>query len=127
MRAYDVAIASLVIDAPAKWTDNVLSQHQVPGVTSARRGVARRIPYPALLHLALTYELHVDLGTGVRDALALAHDLLTAAAGETWRGRIRISFDRAAFERMLDQRIRAVLESAPAPRRGRPPRQRVRQ
>ena len=29
MRSYDIAIASLTIDAPAKWTDNLLSQHAV--------------------------------------------------------------------------------------------------
>ena len=43
MRSYDVAVASLAIDATSKWTDNILSQHAVLGVISARRGVARRI------------------------------------------------------------------------------------
>ena len=122
MRFYDVAIASLAIDAPAKWTDNLLSQHDVPGVTSARRGVARRIPRPTLLLLALTRELHVSLAMGVRDALQLATRLLTEDARHEWRvGSVGVVIDRVALERALDERLRIALESAPAPRRGRPP------
>jgi hypothetical protein len=125
VRGYDVAIASLAIDAPLKWTDNVLSQHNVAGVVGARRGVARRISRVALLHLALTRELHVSLGMGVRDALALATEMLTHDPGVSIaRESVRISCDRVALERALDRRLREALESAPAPRRGRPPRRR---
>ena len=122
MRFYDVAMASLAIDAPVKWTDNVLSQHRVSDVVSAHRGVARRIPHTALLHLALIRELHADLGLSVRDALGLARQLLAPDGdGEAWRGSVRIRCDRASLERSLDLRLRDALESAPAPRRGRPP------
>lgn len=122
MRFYDVAIASLAIDAPARWTDNLLSQHDVPGIPSARRGVARRIPRPTLLVLALTRELHVSLALSVRDALRLATALCADPAGGEWRdGAIRLVLDRAALEHSLDERLRIALESAPAPRRGRPP------
>ena len=73
-----------------KWTDNVLSQHDVPDVVSARRGVARRIPHTALLHLALIRELHADLGLSVRDALGLARQFLAPDGdGEAWRGSVR--------------------------------------
>jgi hypothetical protein len=116
-----------VIGAPAKWTDNLLSQHQVSGVTSARRGVARRIPHSALLHLALTHQLHHAVGMGVRDALELAAQLLDGGTGETRRGPVHITLDRQSFERAIERRIREVLESAPSPRRGRPPAQRSRQ
>jgi len=123
MRGYDVAIASLAIDAPTKWTDNVLAQHDVPGVVAARRGVARRISRAALLQLALTRELHIGLGLGVRDALALAHELLALDAQPSIaRESVRISYDRTALEHALDRRLRDALESAPVPRRGRPPR-----
>lgn len=89
---------------------------------AARRGVARRIPRPALLALALTRELHVGLGLGVRDALRLAIALLAEEGGGEWRdGAIRLVLDRGALERALDERLRVALESAPAPRRGRPP------
>ena len=119
MRFYDVAVASLAIDAPAKWTDNVLSQHEIPGISTARRGVARRIPHATLLHLALTRELHAVLGLSVRDALSLARQLLvTERAGEVRRGSIVLTLDRAHLERTVERRLRDALESAPTPRRG---------
>jgi hypothetical protein len=124
VRFYDVAITSLAIDAPLKWTDNVLSQHSVMDVVSARRGVARRVPHSALVHLALTRELHVELGLGVRDALGLARQLLTPAGvsgpSEVRRGHLRLACDRSALERTLEGRLREALETAPSPRRGRP-------
>jgi hypothetical protein len=125
MRGYDVAITSLAIEAPIKWTDNVLSQHVVPGVTAAQRGVPRRISRTALLHLTLVRELHVQLGLGVRDALALAIEILAEGADRPIaRGSLRLHCDRAALERTLDVRLRDALESAPRPRRGRPARSR---
>jgi hypothetical protein len=125
VRSYDVAVASLAIDAPLKWTDNVLSQHDVAGVAAARRGVARRIPHATLLHLALTRELHAVLGLSVRDALPLARQLL-ATEGDlaVQRGSVRLVLDRALLERAVDRRLRDALESAPTPRRGPPARRR---
>jgi hypothetical protein len=74
------------------------------------------------LLLALTRQLHVSLAIGVRDALQLATRLLADDGGAEWRmGALRLVLDRAALERALDDRLRIALESAPAPRRGRPP------
>lgn len=127
MRFYDVAMASLAIDAPVKWTDNVLSQHHVNDVVAARRGVSRRIPRTALVSLALTRALHLTLGMSVRDALALAHDVLSSDDGASaTRGHLRLLCDRVALERALDLRLRDALESAPAPKRGRPSLRRAR-
>jgi hypothetical protein len=123
LRSYDVAMASLAINAPLKWTDNAISQHDVANIVTTRRGIARRIPHTALLHLALARQLHVTLGMSVRDALELARELLSA--DETTgarRGLVHIACDRAELERTLDLRLREALESAPVPRRGRPPR-----
>lgn len=122
MRSYSVAVSSLAIGAPPKWLDNLLSHFPVPEVDTDRRGVARRIPHSALLRLALTRELHVALHMGVRDALRLAEELLAATQGTVSRGgQLRVSFDRPSFERELADRLRDALESAPTPRRGRPP------
>lgn len=122
MRTYDVAVASLAIDAPAKWTDNLLSHHAVPGVVAEQRGVARRIPYDALRFLAVARELHVRLRLGVRDAVEMAAALLSNDEGVVHPGgHLRVSLDRSGLERELDVRLRDALESAPAPRRGRPP------
>ena len=123
MRSYTVAVVSLAINAPGKWTDNIISQHAVPGVISARRGVARRIPHHALVRLAVVRQLHADLGLGVADALRVAANILDTSnpPGVFSCGQIQLSIDRAELERVLHARLRDALESAPAPRRGRPP------
>src|SRR5690348_10808921 len=123
MRSYSVAISSLAIGAPHKWLDNLLSHFPLPDVASERRGVARRVPHSALLRLALARELHLELGMGVRDALALASDLLSSSEGAVSRGgHLRVTCDRRALEQSVNARLRDALESAPAPRRGRPAR-----
>jgi hypothetical protein len=121
MRSYSVAISSLAIGAPHKWLDNLLSHFPLPDVASERRGVARRVPHSALLRLALARELHLELGMGIRDALALAGDLLSSSEGAVSRGgHLRVTCDRRALEQSVSARLRDALESAPAPRRGRP-------
>lgn len=122
MRSYDVAIAALAIDAPQKWVDNILSHHRVPGVVAARRGITRRIPHATLLQLALTRHLHTEIALGVRDALRLAGALLADDDPVHASAHVSISVDRAAFTNALAARLRAAIESAPTPRRGRPPR-----
>lgn len=121
MRSYDVTIASLAIDAPTRWTDNLLSQHTLPDVISAHRGVARRISYPALMRLALIRQLHTRLGLGVGDAIRIASKLLDSGGSSVHEsGQLRLSVDQPGLERTLDARLAEALESAPAPRRGRP-------
>lgn len=123
MRLYSVSIAALAIGSSQKWLDNVLSHFPVPDVAVRKRGVARRIPHRALLQLAVTRELHVELGMGVRDALFLASELLASDGDSVSRGgHLRVTLNRAALERELSSRLLDALESAPAPRRGRPAR-----
>jgi hypothetical protein len=88
-----------------------------------KRGVARRIPYGTLMHLALAHELHASLAMGVREALQLASELLAADTGVVSAGgHLRITCDRAILEQELSERLRDALEFAPTPRRGRPAR-----
>ena len=122
MRTYGVAVASLAINAPIKWTDNLLSQYEIAGVITTQRGVARRIPHAALLLLAIARELHETLRLSVRDAVAMAPALLDDGAGAAHSGgHLRVVLDRPALERDIAARLRDALESAPSPRRGRPP------
>jgi hypothetical protein len=64
----------------------------------------------------------MSLGIGVREALAMASELLAGEGSAVLqRGHLTVSVDRAALARSLDLRLRDALESAPTPRRGRPP------
>ena len=126
MRLYSVAVASLAIDAPGRWTDNLIAQHDIPDVLSRTRGVARGISWAGLVRIALIREFHVALGCGVRDAVALSDALLQSATGNLKVGRwSTVAFDRRVLEQDLQHRLAEALESAPRPRRGRPARRAV--
>ena len=121
MRVYDIAVATLAIGAPRKWTDNVLSQHRVPEVTSVRQGVARRISYQALLRLAIIRQLNTELGIGVANSVHFADRLLESGqAAVLGAGQLSLGVDLTALRRVVDERLAAALESAPSRRRGRP-------
>ena len=122
MRSYDVAVAALVVNATVKWTDNLLSQHNIPQVISARRGIARRITHPALIRIALIRQVHVGLGASVADSVRIAAHILDSGAPGVYESRqLMLVVDIKELERQLSERLAGVLESAPSPRRGRPP------
>ena len=115
-------MTALAIDAPLRWTDNVVTLHDIPGVSGSQRGIARRVAHQALLTLAVVRQLHVSLGMSVRDAVHMAPSLLAdPPVGVPGSGQLCVTLDRSALERELERRLRAALESAPVPRRGRPP------
>jgi hypothetical protein len=121
-RLYNVAVASLAIRAPVKWTDNLISQHAIPDVHRIARGVARGISWSALVRIALVRALHIRLGCAIHQSVSLAAELLASSDGSTSPdGGITLAFDRQAFERVLQSRLAEALEVAPRPRRGRPP------
>lgn len=122
MRSYSVAIASLVIDATSKWTDNLLTQHAIPGISSARRGIARRISHSALIRIALIRQLHIHLGVSVGNGVRIATRLLDSSTHPVFRsGHLSLSVDLMVLAQQVDDSLASVLESAPTPRRGRPP------
>ena len=126
MRLYSIAVASLTIDAPVKWTDNLIAHHVIQDVRSRTRGVARGVSWAGLVRIALVRELHVALGCGVREAVALSDALLLASPGNLKVGRwSTLAFDRRVLEQDLQRRLAEALESAPRPRRGRPARRAV--
>jgi hypothetical protein len=74
------------------------------------------------MRIAVIRMLHVKLGCGVREAVALAEVVLESRDGDVHLGPwLTLSIERAAVERELHGRLAEVLESAPRPRRGRPP------
>jgi hypothetical protein len=123
LRGYDIAIAALAIDAPRKWLDNLLSHHTIAEVQPGRQGQARRVSYGALMRLAVIRQLHAQLGIGVGDAVRLSETLVASGHAHVLAlGQLTLSVDVDALRHSLDQRLATALESAPSPRRGRPPR-----
>ena len=123
MRLYSVAVAALAAGAPVKWTDNLIAQHSIPDVRSRCRGVSRGVSWTGVIRIALTRALHLRLGCGVREAVALSTALLRAPNGTiTLDEHVTLAIDRAALELDVQRRLAEALESAPSPRRGRPAR-----
>ena len=126
MRLYSIAVASLAVEAPSKWTDNLIAHHAMPDVRSRTRGVARGVSWAGLVRIALVRELHIALGCGVREAVALSDALLQSPACNVSVGRwTTLTVDRRALEEDLQRRLAEALESAPRPKRGRPARRAV--
>lgn len=122
MRSYTVAVASLAIDAPDRWTDNILSQFVIPDVVSIRRGVARKITHAAVVRLAVVRQLQTLLGIGTGDALRLTTEMLCSGpVGVFESGHLTLSVNWTEVERAVNARLANALESHPMRRRGRPP------
>lgn len=124
-RVYDVAVSALALDVDPKWLDNLLSQHEVPGVARSVRGLARRIPLSALVIIAIARDLQRELGVGIARGVPAASRL--AASGDTG-GRATLSVghslalraDLARVRHDLEDRLVDAMEVVVPRRRGRP-------
>jgi hypothetical protein len=122
VRAYNVATAALAVKVPAKWVDNILSHHTVPGVLQQRQGISRRLSIEGLLVLALTAFLTQELGVPVPKAIEIAKELASNGGRYQSPRGFTVLLDLATFRAGLLQRLESAVEIAPAPPRGRPAR-----
>jgi hypothetical protein len=122
VRSYHVEIAALAAGADQKWVDNLLSHFALPGVESAKQGVARRISQRGLEHIALVRRMASDFGLPLARAVDLASRLLADPSGLIEvAGAIQLRVDRAAFETELSNRVADAAERSTPARRGRRP------
>lgn len=120
-RYYHVDIARYASDADAKWTDNLLSKYDIPGVDRARQGVSRRVSVHGICHVALIRRLTTELRMPTDVAVAIAGQLLTTDARHVPLGdALELRLDRQAFAREIEARIAEAVESVVPARRGRP-------
>jgi hypothetical protein len=120
-RAYTISTAALTLRTSVKWLDNVLSHHVVSGVHAERQGVARRLGIEAILILAVVVLLVQDLGLPIPDAIRLAEALVKADGAYQSRSGLSVGLELAPLRENVLQRLEAAVETAPIPRRGRPP------
>ena len=125
MRAYTVAAVAVTLKVPAKWIDNVLSHHTVPGVSKSRQGVSRKLSPQAVTILEITLQLirsaSVPLARALEIAQQVAH-METPEARMPLSRSVAIVVDTSAIRADTAARLAEAVEIAPRPRRGRPPR-----
>lgn len=123
-RSYDVRLVALTIGATLKWVDNLLSQHELPGVTRGRQGVQRRITDEGLLAIELTrmltVEARIPVGRAIEIARAAIRSRLEADMQVRLAGDLTFVFQAPAIEQRLRRRLAEAIESSARVRRGRP-------
>ncbi len=120
-RAYTVGTVALALETPAKWVDNVLSHHSVPGVTQDRQGIARRVSLEGVLQLAIGMLLIQELSITLSTALRLAAAITSQDGRYLTAGGLSLQLDLPHFKANVERRLAQAVEIAPVPRRGRPP------
>ena len=122
-RVYDVGIAALALDVDRKWLDNLVAQHDVPGVEHGGRGVARRLSVRALVAAGVARDLQRELGVAAGRAVDIARAVLAGDRSVlTLSPALSVHLDLAAAEREVETRLVHAMETAVPRRRGRPPR-----
>jgi hypothetical protein len=118
MRAYTVATAAFTLRMPVKWVDNLLSHHQLRGVTGGTQGHARRLSLDAIVTLAVALSLWKTLRAPIRSCLHIAESLEDGKhiAGDG----IVVSVPLASIRAETVDRLSHAVETVPVPRRGRP-------
>jgi hypothetical protein len=128
-RSYDVRTTAVAIGADAKWVDNLLSRHDIPGVSSGRQGVVRRISDDGLLAIAIVRALNHDVGVSVHRAVELTAQALGRDGQNPMHVDVtplmRLVIDRSGIEASIRAQIIHAMETAGQVRRGRPPRRRT--
>jgi hypothetical protein len=120
-RAYTIATAALTLEMPSKWLDNTLSHVKIPGVLQEKQGVARRITIDGLLILSIAALLINELGISLSRAARLAETLASNNGLYTSPGGLAMQLDLEGLRFSLLERLEHAVEVAPAPKRGRPP------
>jgi hypothetical protein len=121
VRSYHIDIAAFAADCDIKWIDNLLSHFDVPGVQSARQGVARRLSIDAIHTIVLARFLNRDAGLSIERALQAAKDLLAGNGSHPLSPWVALHFDRAGFTNDVEANVAQAVESVVPRRRGRPP------
>ncbi len=122
MPLFNTATTASALGVTPKWLDNLLSHNNLAGLPQESQGVARRLSISVITQLALAKELIDQLGVPSPAALAIAARALQEPPGECYLSpHLRLSLDIASLKSQVLDRLTHAVETAPTPRRGRPP------
>lgn len=122
MPLYNTATAAVALEVSPKWLDNLLSHNELDGVSSEAQGIARRLPLAAILVIYLAREFIDTTGLSAPAALSLAARLLNPADHNPRLSPLfSITINADSLQSTLLQKLDRAVETAPTPRRGRPP------
>ena len=123
-RSYGARITALITGVQTKWLDNLLSRHELPGVSRGRQGVARRISDPGLLAVELCRILNLELGVSLAQAAEIATQCLRSSSDVELRyatpSGLLLSLSLPAARDRLRARTTEAIEMVADTRRGRP-------
>jgi len=123
-RSYDVRAAAFACGTDAKWVDNLLARHDLPGVSKARQGVQRRISDDGLLAIELVRVLNQEVGVSVARAAEITGVVMDSRSAESVRVSMApgcdLRVDIAQVEQRLRREVINAMEALGQVRRGRP-------
>jgi hypothetical protein len=123
-RSYSVRLIALTLRVPAKWLDNLLSHHELPGIIGGRQGLERQITDDGLLAIELARALTLDLGIPLSRAVAFARsalaDPVAAEKGLAVGSVVVMSFRIPDIEVRLRAQLMEAMEAIGRIPRGRP-------
>lgn len=129
-RSYSAKLIALTVGESSKWVDNLLSHHQLPGVSRSKQGVERQVTDEGLLAIEVTRMLASELEIPFSRAAAIARSAVASRSESPLRfvteSGIAVVFPLAAIESRLRQRMIEAVEAIGRVPRGRPPRDRSR-
>ena len=121
-RSYSVRTTALALGVPAKWIDNLLSRHGIPGVAGGRQGIERTISDEGLLRVEVVRIASLELGLSIARAIEVTRSLDLASPMHRYRvaSGAEMSFPVREIADRLRARIIDAMEAAPRVPRGRP-------
>jgi hypothetical protein len=122
MPLYNTATVASALNVTPKWLDNLLSHNDITGLQTESQGVARRLSFRTVSIISITDQLVRTMELPSSAALKIAEQLVASPAGEiTPSPVVRLSVDLPGLHADVLARLAHAIETAPTPRRGRPP------
>ncbi|MEX2154793.1 MAG: hypothetical protein WD825_15735 [Gemmatimonadaceae bacterium] len=123
-RVYSAKLVALTVGVQPKWLDNLLSHHDLPGVSRSRQGLERSINDDGVLAIEVVRALVSELEVPIAKAVSIAQAALAARSPSEMRfvvePSVSVLFAVLEIEHRLRERIIEAVEAVAHVPRGRP-------